>query len=54
MSDKVITLTDSNFEEEVLNSNYTSTCRFWAGWCGPCRMVAPTIDSIAEDYNNQN
>ncbi|HHU68981.1 MAG TPA: thioredoxin [Thermoanaerobacterales bacterium] len=53
MSDKVIILTDSNFEEEVLNSNIPVLVDFWAAWCGPCRMVAPTIDSIAEDYNNK-
>jgi len=53
MSDKVLTLTDSNFEEEVLNSDIPVLVDFWAGWCGPCRMLSPTIDSLAEDYDNR-
>ena len=44
-----ITLTASNFEAEVLNSDKPVLVDFWATWCGPCRMLAPTIAKIAEE-----
>jgi len=46
----VIELTDQNFEQEVLKSNVPVLVDFWAEWCMPCRMLAPTIDKIAKDY----
>lgn len=46
---KVITLTDNNFEQEVLNSDKPVLVDFWAAWCGPCRMVSPIVDEIAEE-----
>ena len=48
-SDKIIIIEDSNFEELVLNSKETILVDFWAAWCGPCRMIAPIIDQIAEE-----
>src|SRR5882724_8682308 len=42
--------TDANFEEEVLQSDQPVLVDFWAEWCMPCRMLAPTIDKIAEAY----
>ncbi len=44
-----ITLTTSNFEEEVLKSEIPVLVDFWATWCGPCRMLAPVIAQIAEE-----
>ncbi|MBQ7131668.1 MAG: thioredoxin [Oscillospiraceae bacterium] len=45
-----ITLTAENFEKEVLNSQKCVLVDFWATWCGPCRMIAPIIEEIAEEY----
>jgi len=45
----VIELTKENFESEVLKSDKTVLVDFWASWCGPCRMIAPIVDEIAEE-----
>lgn len=44
----VINITNQNFHEEVVNSSKTVLLDFWAGWCGPCSMLSPVIDEIAE------
>ena len=43
--------TDDNFEAEVLKSNQLVLVDFYADWCGPCKMLAPTIEVVAEEYN---
>lgn len=45
----VIELTKDNFEAEVLKSDKTVLVDFWASWCGPCRMLSPVVDEIAEE-----
>lgn len=45
----VITITKNNFQEEVLNADKTVLVDFWASWCGPCRMLSPVVDQIAEE-----
>lgn len=48
-----ITLTKGNFEDEVLKSEIPVLVDFWASWCGPCKMLAPTVAQIAEEYSGK-
>lgn len=50
---KPITLTDANFEEEVLQSDVPVLIDFWAVWCGPCRIIAPVVEELAEEYDGK-
>ena len=49
---KVQQITDTNFDKEVLKSKKLVLVDFWAAWCGPCKMVAPVIDEIADEYKD--
>jgi thioredoxin 1 len=51
MSERVREVTDNSFKHEVLESDKLVLVDFWAAWCGPCRLIAPTIEAIAEQYS---
>ena len=48
--ENVLEFTDDNFKQEVLSSDKPVLVDFWADWCQPCHMIAPTINELAEDY----
>jgi len=53
MAENIVTVTDSSFEQDVLKSDLPVLVDFWAEWCGPCKMIAPTLEAIARDYTGK-
>ena len=50
MADGIVTLSDNTFDEEVKGSAELILVDFWAEWCGPCKMIAPTLEELSRDY----
>lgn len=53
MSENIIALSDEKFEADVINASGPVLVDFWAEWCGPCKMIAPILDEIAQEYEGK-
>ncbi|HEY7439816.1 MAG TPA: thioredoxin [Acidimicrobiia bacterium] len=53
MSDKIVTVSDSTFEEAVKGASTPVVVDFWAEWCGPCKMIAPALEEIASEHEGR-
>jgi thioredoxin 1 len=52
-SDKIVSVTDQDFDERIIKGRGLILVDFWAAWCGPCRMVAPILEELAVEYEGQ-
>jgi thioredoxin 1 len=53
MAGNAVEITDGNFEETILNAGKPALIDFWAVWCGPCRVIGPIVEEIAEEYGDR-
>ncbi len=53
MSDKIVHVTDDTFESEILKADGPVLVDYWADWCGPCKMIAPILDEISDEYGDR-
>ena len=53
MSDNIHHISDDSFQEEVLDSELPVLVDYWAEWCGPCKMIAPILDEVAQEYSGK-
>ncbi|BBB27833.1 thioredoxin TrxA [Amphritea japonica] len=53
MSENIVNVTDTSFEDDVLKAEGPVLVDYWAEWCGPCKMIAPVLEEIAKDYDGK-
>ena len=53
MSDNIVQISDASFEQDVLKASGPVLVDFWAEWCGPCKMIAPVLEELAQEYDGK-